>query len=225
MPNDFKLTGVFKDVLVEDFFEGVLPTGYGSAIVNPSAVDPSSPLTYDIGGLPTGSTWYVFVLSHNDRGYGSAVASTPEFASPMEAPGPVSGVVLSTVDDQTLRVEYEEAGYDGGKGVVSYRVDLDKSSTFASEDLKSVDMSIDHLVQRVTTSAHTTGIDGSFKLSFGTFEQLGGFHTRLCDHDDTNSEVFVSVADGGTELVRVSGTRALDECVTVGEYHRIIGHT
>jgi len=106
---------------------GEAPVDY-DFIEIPGDVDP---LAYSIQGLETGVTYYVRISAGNDRGFGDASIDVP--ATPVSVPGFVPRILLSGLNSQLLRVQFDNNPDDGGDMVDCFLVEWATDPLFYAE--------------------------------------------------------------------------------------------
>jgi hypothetical protein len=187
------LVGTAKAVNIAQSVAGVKPNAYKFVTV------PSSPaaMVKVVSFLTTGTQYYVEVAAHNDRGYGPLAASTPLNLSPRRSPGAPGNVLLARHTDTSLEVRYDETADSGGEAIDKYKVEWALDPTFGAGNTSSVELPISSKYQKITTSAHTAPLSGTFTVSFGGY--LGDFSVLHCGSCAT-------VTNGGSAITVAGAT-------------------
>jgi len=94
-----------------------------------------APFFKTIGGLVTGTKYYVRVRAANVNGYGAAQASTPSFLNPRQTASAPTAATLSATTDSMLTVSFAAPANTGGDTITVYRVQWDTVVGFNSASL------------------------------------------------------------------------------------------
>ena len=112
-------------------------------------------------------------------------------------------VNLRSITDSLVQVRFmDDVDDNGGSALTHFVIDWDTNSNFATADFQTAQVAASNRVQKITTSAVTALISGSFRFSLGDYH--GDFTVRL-----GGEETFVEIRNGDSYLSRSLGTAAL----------------
>merc|ERR1712166_558481 len=91
-----------------------------------------APFVYTITGLKMGQVYYVRVNAANSEGSGALTASTPTSEHPRQLPTAPTNVQVAVTSGSKLTVSFAVPVSNGGDTVTKYKIEWDKSTSFAS---------------------------------------------------------------------------------------------
>ncbi|KAL7554975.1 hypothetical protein ACHAWF_018557 [Thalassiosira exigua] len=91
-----------------------------------------SPFFHNIGGLVTGTYYFVRVSAKNSQGYGISQMTTPSSLNPHQKPSPPTNVKLGITSDTMLTIGWAPPLSNGGDTLSKYRVEWDTKASFES---------------------------------------------------------------------------------------------
>jgi len=153
------LTGTVPTIEVAVYTKGIFPPfnsldrQNGLSLGSTTLTDVQD-LSIDVSNLNQGIAYYFRVSAANSLGYGDAQLSGTPYAVPMpQIPSAPNNVILSVLDDQSLRVSFDSPSNDGGNEIDRFRVEY-ANQAFADE-VQSVQIicNITNEVQLFRTSA------------------------------------------------------------------------
>jgi hypothetical protein len=190
---------ILKGVAPDDYKKYDLPYGTSSL---------------ELGDLSTGIEYFVRIATITESGLNMFTDASS--LAPVKAPGILNYVNLRPITDSLVQVRFTDDVDNGGSALTHFVVDWDTNSNFATADFQTVQVAASNRVQKITTSAVTAPISGSFRLSLGDYH--GDFTVRL-----GGEETFVEIRNGDSYLSRSLGTAALYSQIARGDFIRVVG--
>jgi hypothetical protein len=173
-------------------------------------------MTYTIGSLVRGTSYYTRVSAITDKGLGGMLESVPLNLAPVTTPGVSSTALLAARTDSSLTFSYDEDADSGGSLVSKYKVEYDISPNFDSKYLTVKEEVVSSKTQKVTSFAGTAPLSGSFTLSYGSY--MGDF-TQLVGDSATTFKVNI----GDSYLTVATGGQSMITSIARGEYIKVAG--
>ncbi len=193
---------------VNEILKGVPPNEYKRYEV------PLGTNSVELAGLTTGLTYFVRIAAMTSSGLNTFTEATS--AVPFKAPLPLKLVNLRPITDALLEVQFTDEMMDtGGSKLTHFAVEWDTNSNFMTADYARREVLVSNRIQKITTSAVTAPISGSFRLSVGEYH--GDFTVQI-----GGPGVFANLRNGESVLTRSAGAAVLFEEIARGDFIRIV---